>query len=121
MLLSWLTLSLGLYVTGLLVPGFQVRGARGALVVGAVFGLLHYLIGWLLFVVIGISTLFLGFIFDFVTRWFVTAVLLKVTDALSESITIDSFRTSLVASAVLSVLGALTRLLLHGGHHSVWV
>lgn len=112
LLSSWLTASLGLWLTALLVPGFEVKGVKGALVVGAVFGLLHYAIGWFLFVVIGLGTLFLGFVFAFITWWIVSAILLKVTDALTESLKIDGFRTALVASAVLSVLSALREYLL---------
>lgn len=112
LLLSWLSLSLGLWVTAALVPGFQVRGFKGALVVGAVFGVLHWAIGWLLFTVIGITTLFIGFLFAFLTWWIVGAILLKVTDALTESLSINSFRTALVGSAVLSVLSAIRELVL---------
>jgi putative membrane protein len=104
LLISWLSLSLALFVTSLLVPGFRIAGPRGALVVGAVFGVLHWGIGWLIFVIIGISTLLVGFIFAFVTKWIVTAIVLKITDALSDSLSIDRFSTALVASAVLSLV-----------------
>jgi uncharacterized membrane protein YvlD (DUF360 family) len=107
LLSSWLVLSLGLWLTALVVPGFELRGAKGALIVGAVLGILHYAIGYLLFVAIGFGTLFLGFVFAFITWWFVTAILLKITDALTESLRIDSFKTALFASAVLSVLSAV--------------
>jgi len=107
LLVSWLVLSLGLWLTALVVPGFEVKGVKGALVVGAVFGLLHFFVGWLLFVVIGLGTLFLGFIFAFVTWWLVSAILLKVTDAFTESLRIDSFKTALLASFVLSILSVV--------------
>ncbi len=106
-LLSWLTLSLALWITAMLVPGFEVRGVKGALVVGAVFGVLKWTLGWLIFTVIGISTLFIGFIFFFITWWIVSAILLKMTDMLTESLSIDSFRTALIGAAVLSVLSTL--------------
>jgi uncharacterized membrane protein YvlD (DUF360 family) len=112
LLTSWLVLSLGLWLTALVVPGFEVKGVKGALVVGAVFGVLHLLIGWLLFVVIGLGTLFLGFIFAFVTWWLVSAILLKVTDAFTENLTIDGFKTALIASFVLSVLSAVHKYVL---------
>ncbi|HVW27615.1 MAG TPA: phage holin family protein [Polyangiaceae bacterium] len=109
LLISWLSLSLALYVTSLLVPGFRIEGPKGALVVGALFGVLNWGIGWLLFGIIGISTLFIGFIFAFVTWWIVGAILLKLTDALSNSLSIDRFSTALVASAVLSLVSAVER------------
>ena len=111
-LISWVTLSLALFVTSLLVPGFRIAGLKGALVVGAVFGVLNFAIGWLLFGIIGISTLFIGFIFSFVTRWIVNAILLKITDALSDSLSVDGFGTALVASAVLSLVSAVEMWLL---------
>jgi putative membrane protein len=112
LLISWLSLSLALFVTSLLVPGFRIAGPKGALVVGAVFGVLNWAIGWLLFGIIGISTLFIGFIFAFVTWWIVNAIILKITDALSDSLSIDRFSTALVASAVLSLVSAVERWLL---------
>lgn len=112
LLISWLSLSLALFVTSLLVPGFRIAGPKGALVVGAVFGVLNWAIGWLLFGIIGISTLFIGFIFAFVTWWIVNAIILKITDALSDNLSIDRFSTALVASAVLSLVSAVERWLL---------
>lgn len=122
LLVSWLTLSLGLYVTAMLVPGFEVRnGFRGALLVGAVFGALHFAIGWFLFVLIGIGTLFVGFIFAFLTRWIVTAIVLKLVDSLSETLVINRFRTALVASAVLGIFSAVSEILLSGHRTHGWI
>ena len=107
LVLSWVGLSAGFWLTAQLVDGFRVNGVKGALVASAVFGILHHAIGWLIFTVIGLGTLFLGFVFAFVTRWIVSAILLRLTDRLTQSLEIDRFRTALVASAVLSVLSAL--------------
>jgi uncharacterized membrane protein YvlD (DUF360 family) len=112
-LVSWLFLAAGLWIIAQILPGFRIRGFQGALWVGAVFGILHFTIGWLVFVVIGVSTLFLGFIFAFITWWIVSAILLKVTDALSDNIEIDSFRTALIASLLLSALSSLRVFVLH--------
>jgi putative membrane protein len=112
LLISWLSLSLALFVTSLIVPGFRIAGPKGALIVGAVFGILNWAIGWFLFGIIGISTLFIGFIFAFVTWWIVNAIILKITDALSDSLSIDRFSTALIASAVLSLVSAVERWLL---------
>lgn len=121
LVVSWLMLSLGFYLTGLLVPGFEVRrGFRGALLVGAVFGVLHFAIGWFLFAVIGIGTLFLGFVFAFITWWLVSAILLKLTDALTETLAIDRFRTALIGAAVLSLFSTVGNYLLRGHHGWTW-
>ncbi len=60
-LISWLILSGAFYLTAQILPGFELRGGgRGALLVAAIFGVINWLIGWLLFVVIGIASLGLG-------------------------------------------------------------
>jgi putative membrane protein len=46
-------------------------------------------------------------VFAFVTRWLVTAILLKITDAFSDNLTIRSFGTALIASGAITVLGAI--------------
>lgn len=112
LLASWLLLAVGFYLTAMLVEGFEVRGFGGALIVSAVFGLLHWLIGWLLFVFIGIATLGIGLLLGFITRWIVTSILLKVTDALSDNLTIRDFKTAFIGGAVLSVLSLLRELVL---------
>lgn len=113
LLASWVTLAFGLWIISALVPGFRVKGFQGALIGGAVFGVLHFFIGWLLFGVLVVSTLGLGYVLAFVTRWIVTAIVLKMADAVSDNIEIDTFRTALVASALLSVLSFVRDYLLH--------
>ena len=112
LLASWLTLAFGLWITSAVVPGFRVRGFGGALVVGAVLGILHYTVGIFLFGLFGIGTLFLAWIFTFITWWFITAILLKIADALTDSLEIDRFGSALTASAVLSVLSLVRAFLL---------
>lgn len=112
LLLSWLVLSVGMWLTAAIVPGFEVKSARGAVLVAAVFGVLHWAIGWLLFVIIGIGTLGIGLLLGFVTRWIVTAILLKVTDALLDTLKISSFKSALLGAVLLSVLSAVKDVLL---------
>jgi len=113
LLISWLVLSFGLWITSALVPGFRVDGFKGALVVGAVFGVLHFFLGWLLFTVIGIGTLFVGFIFSFITKWIVSAIVLQITNKLTDSLSIDNFRIALAGAAVLAFLSAGQNMLFH--------
>jgi putative membrane protein len=107
-LLSWLVLSGSIALTAAFVPGFEVRGGwRAVVVVAALFGALSWLLGKVLFVLIGISTLGLGFLFAFLTRWLVMALLLKLTDALSDSLTIRSFKSAVIAALAMSALGTV--------------
>jgi putative membrane protein len=107
-LVSWLVLSLAVWVTARLVPGFEVKGgATGAIVVGALFGVLHWALGKLLFAVLVVGTLGLGYLLAFLTRWVVSAILLKLADALTDKLTIRSWGTALVGAAVMSLLSAV--------------
>lgn len=116
-LLSWLILSGAFWLTAEILPGFVLKGgARGAALVAALFGVINWLIGWLLFVVIGIASLGLGFLLAFLTRWLVNAILLKLTDAVSDTLDIKNFRTALIGAFLISVFGTagqwLVRLIL---------
>lgn len=102
-LLSWLIASGAFWATAQLLPGFEIRGFKGALIVAAIFGIINALIGWLLFLFIGIASLGIGFLLAFLTRWLVNAILLKVTDAISSSLRIDSFKTALIGALLISV------------------
>ena len=57
---------------------------------------------------LGLATIGIGFIFVFVTRLVVTAILLKVTDAFSSKMTVLSFGAALVAALIMSVVSGLT-------------
>lgn len=107
LLVSWLVLSVIVLITAAMVPGFRVRGFGGAVLVAALFGLLNLAIGWLLFVIIGIGTLGLGFVLAFVTRWIVNAIVLKLVDGLTTHLSIDGFRWALVGALCISGLSLL--------------
>ncbi|MCX4243328.1 phage holin family protein [Paraliomyxa miuraensis] len=107
LLLSWIVLSLIIAITAAVIPGVNVRGFWGVVLVAALFGVLNVVIGWSLFVLIGIGTLGLGFLLAFVTRIVVNAILLKLVDALTTQLTITDFRYALLAAVVMSGLGTL--------------
>lgn len=107
LLISWITLAFGLWLIAQILPGFEVKGFGGAMLVGLIFGIIHWAIGWLLFVAIGFGTLGIGFLLAFLTRWVVTALVLKLTDALMTSLTIKNFRTAFVGAILLSLLSLL--------------
>jgi putative membrane protein len=114
LLLSWLILSLSVWVTAAVLPGFHIRNVRGALVVAAVFGVLNFLLGWLIFAVLAVATLGLAWLFAAITRWIVNALLLKLTDALTNDLKIDGFGWALVGALMMSVIGTVAEWLLVG-------
>ena len=102
---SWLTLCLGLWASHLLLSGFRIEGGIGSfLLVGAVVGILNWLFGWLIFGVLGIATLGLGFLLWFLTRLVATAVVLKMADGLSSRFKIDGFGSAFWAACIMSLV-----------------
>jgi putative membrane protein len=113
LLLSWLVMSAAIWLTAQWLPGFSVKGFRGALWVAAIFGVINWLIGWFLFVVIGIMSLGIGFLLSFLTRWLVNAILLKVTDRLSSNLSIRDFSTALLGALLLSLFATVGQAVVH--------
>ena len=107
LLVTWLVMSAAFWLTAQLLPGFSVKGFRGALWVAAIFGVINWLIGWLLFGAIGIISLGIGFLLSFLTRWLVNAILLTVTDKVSSNLIIRDFSTALFGSLLLSVFATV--------------
>ncbi len=118
LLLSWAILSLAVWFTAVILPGFHVKSAGSAIVVAALFGVLNFFLGWIFFMLLGLATLGLGFLLAFITRWIVNAILLALVDGLTDHLTIDGFRWALGGALLMSVLGsvgeALVRMALGG-------
>jgi putative membrane protein len=117
LLIAWFISALAVWLTAKLLPGFQVAGFGGAVVVAAIVGVLDLLLDWLIHLVIGIATLGLGFIFSNVTHWIALAIILELADMLTRRLAIRNFGTALVASLCITVIGAIARSLLFHQHH----
>ncbi len=104
-LLSWLILAFAVWLTGAVLPGFHVRSAKSALIVAALYGVLNFLLGWLLFAILTVATLGLAWLLAFITRWIINAILLTITDKLTDHLTIDGFGWALGGAAIMSVIG----------------
>jgi putative membrane protein len=111
-LLSWLILSVAVYLTAALLPGITVRSFGGAIWAAALYGVLNALLGWLFFAVFAIATLGLAWLFAFLTRWVINAILLLLTSKLTDALEVRSFGTALVGALVMSVIGTLGQWLL---------
>ena len=104
-LLNWLVLSVAFLITAKVVPGIRLSGLWDAIVVAAIFGVLNFFLGKLLYLFFGIVTLGVGFLLSFLLHWFVNAILLKITDALTSRLEVQGFGTALVGALVMSLLG----------------
>ncbi len=108
LLLQWILYALSFVIVSKLLPGFHVRGFGSALVVAAVYGVLHVLLFRVL-VFLAFIPVFLTFgLFIFV----INAFLLFLTDALLEQFEIDGFLTALGGAVLLTILNGIWRWLL---------
>lgn len=107
LLLSWLILSFAVWLTAAVLPGFHVKSFGSAILVAAVFGVLNFLLGWLLFAVFTVATLGIAWLLAFITRWIINAILLKLTDALTDQLSIDSFGWALGGALMMSLIGTV--------------
>lgn len=105
-LLSWLVLSFAVWATAAILPGMRIKSFGSAILVAALFGVLNLLLGWLFFFVFAIGTLGIAVLLAFITRWIINAIILKITDALSDSLEIDGFGWALAAAALMSLIGS---------------
>jgi len=114
LLVAWLVMGLIIMLTAALVPGVEVKSFGAALWAGLLLGLFNMLVGWALFVVIGIGTLGLGFILAFVTRWLVTAILLKMVASVSKGLEVATFGRAFLAAMVMSGLSTVAEIFIRG-------
>lgn len=114
LLLSWLVLSLAVWLTSALLPGFHVRDFKSAILVAALFGILNFLIGWLFFVMFTVATLGFAWLLAFVTRWIIDAIILKIVDSVSDRLTIDGFGWALGGALVMAAVGTMAEWLVRG-------
>jgi putative membrane protein len=112
LLLSWLIYSVAVWITAVVLPGFHVKSFGSAFVVAAIFGVLNFLLGWLFFAVFTVATLGIALLLSFITRWIINAILLKLTDALTDSLKIDSFGWALGGALMMSLIGSAGEYLL---------
>jgi putative membrane protein len=94
------------------LPGFHIANFGTALVVSAVYSLLHVVLHFILFKILWILTipfviLTLGLIY-----FVVNAVILWLTDKLIEDFHIDNLANLLIAAVLLTVVNAIIRFVL---------
>jgi len=114
LLLSWIILSVAVWLAAEILPGVHLRSFGSAFVVAAIFGILNFFLGWLFFVAFAVGTLGIALLLAFITRWIIDAILLKITDAVSDALRIDSFGWALGAALLMSVLGTVGEWLVRG-------
>lgn len=103
--LTWLILSVAVWLAAVVLPGLRIRGFGTAIGVAAVFGVLNFALGWLFWTVFTIGTLGLALVLAFITRWIIDAILLIITDKLVDGFRVDGFGWAVLASLFMSGVG----------------
>lgn len=112
LLISWLILSVAVWVTAAVLPGFKVKDFKSAIIVALIFGLLNFFLGWLLFAVFTVATLGLAWLLAFLTRWLINTLLLMLTDRLTDHLKIESFGWALLGALAISLVSAIVTMVL---------
>ncbi len=107
LLLSWVILSFAVWITAELLSGFHVKDLSSAFGIAAIYGVLNVLLGWIFFTVFAIATLGLALLFAFLTRVVVNAIVLTITDKISDSLKIDSFGWAMGGAVMISALATV--------------
>jgi putative membrane protein len=108
LLLQWLLSAVSVMVLVKVLPGFHVNNFGTAIVVAAVYGVLHILF-YNLLALVAFIPMFLTFgLFGIV----INAFLLFLTDKLMDDFKIDTLAITLVAAVLLTILNMIWRWLL---------
>ena len=108
LLLHWVLSAVSFTLLSKFLPGFHVRSFGTAMMVAAVYGILHVLL-YNILVMVAFIPVFLTFgLFTFV----IDAFLLFLADKLIEDFKIDNFLITLVAAVLLTILNLIWRWLL---------
>jgi uncharacterized membrane protein YvlD (DUF360 family) len=108
-LLSWLTASIGLWFASKVLDGVRLTSIIDAIWAGALLGLLQALLGTLIFVLLGIGTLGIGFLLWFITRWIASAIVILITASLSSRLEVRGFFPALITAFIVAVTGSVVR------------
>ena len=108
-LLSWATATLGLWVASKMLSGVQLTSFTDAVWAGALFGVLHWMLSGPLYLLLGIGTLGIGFLFSFVTRFITSAILLLLTSSISNRLKVQGFGSALVTAFIIAAAGSVVR------------
>jgi putative membrane protein len=109
MIARWLINALALYITALLLPGFQLRGVIATLVAAAILGIVNAIIRPLLVILtLPLNLVTLG-LFTFV----INALMLLITSAIVPGFSIRGFGWAVVGAVVLSIISFLLTHIIH--------
>ena len=121
-LLTWAIYSFAFWLTAKIVPGFRIAGLWDAVLVAAIFGIVNWLLGTLLYGTLVVLTLGIAYLLSIITHWVINAVLLKITGALTSPSRGPQLRNGAHRGArdELARKGRLLHRLAVHAHHAAW-
>ncbi len=106
--LQWVLSAVSVIVVSKILPGFRIKHVGTALIVAAIYGLLHVLLYTILKILFFLPMLLTFGLFALV----INAFLLFLTDKLLEDFEIDTLWTTFVGAILLTLIDGLGRWLL---------
>lgn len=107
--IAWLLSALAFFGLSKILPGFHVRSYGIALVVAAVYSLLHIALHFVLFQVLWILTIPFVILTLGILYFVVNAVILWLTDKIVDDFHIDSTGILIVAAVLLTIVNGIIR------------
>jgi putative membrane protein len=111
-LIGWLLSAAAFLAVSKLLPGFRIGNFGTALVVSAVYSILHVVLHFILFKVLWLLTLPLVILTLGLIFFVVNAVILWLTDRIVENFNIDSTAALIMAAVLLTIVNWIIRLVL---------
>ena len=101
--------ALVLLVAAKLMSSVQVRSFTTALIVALVIGVLSFLIGWLLTLILNIATLGIFYFtgLGFIIRIIVNAIIIEIADKMSSGFNTKGFTPSIILAVIIALVGAI--------------
>ena len=101
--------ALVLLVAAKLMSTVQVRNFTTAIIVALIIGVLSFLIGWLLTLILNIATLGIFYFtgLGFIIRIIVNAIIIEIADKMSSGFNTKGFTPSLILAVIIALVGAI--------------
>jgi uncharacterized membrane protein YvlD (DUF360 family) len=108
-LVGWASATLGLWIASNVLRGVRLSSFGDAVWAGALLGVLQWALSTPIFVMLGIGTLGIGFLFWFLTRWVAAALVVLIASKLSSRLEVRGFFNALVTSFLVAAMGSVVR------------
>lgn len=101
--------ALVLLVAAKLMSSVEMRNFGTAVIVALVVGVLSFLIGWLLTLILNIATLGIFYFtgLGFIIRIIVNAIIIEIADQMSSGFNTKGFTPSLILAVIIAIVGSV--------------